>query len=90
MDVVVIGAGQAGAAVAAKLRALGHDGSITLIGEETAPPYQRPPLSKAYLLGQMEAERLLAEEAAKLRREDYQLAYAIDILKGMAALKPKE
>lgn len=58
MDVVIIGAGQAGAAAAAKLRALGHQGKITLIGEETAPPYQRPPLSKAYLMGQMEQERL--------------------------------
>lgn len=56
--VVVIGAGQAGAALVAKLRAAGHQGAITLIGEETNPPYQRPPLSKAYLLGEMEAERL--------------------------------
>lgn len=58
MRVVIVGAGQAGAALAAKLRALGHDGPITLIGEEPAPPYQRPPLSKAYLLGEMEEERL--------------------------------
>jgi 3-phenylpropionate/trans-cinnamate dioxygenase ferredoxin reductase component len=63
MDVVVIGAGQAGVAVAAKLRALGHAGAITLIGEETAPPYQRPPLSKAYLMGEMEAERLWLRNA---------------------------
>ena len=56
--VVVVGAGQAGSAVAAKLRALGFDGGITLIGEEPSPPYQRPPLSKAYLLGEMEQERL--------------------------------
>lgn len=56
--VVVVGAGQAGSAVAAKLRALGFDGEITLIGEEPSPPYQRPPLSKAYLLGEMEQERL--------------------------------
>ena len=56
--VVVVGAGQAGSAVTAKLRALGFDGEITLIGEEAAPPYQRPPLSKAYLLGEMEQERL--------------------------------
>lgn len=58
MDVVIVGAGQAGAALAAKLRSLGHDGRITMIGDEPAPPYQRPPLSKAYLLGEMEAERL--------------------------------
>jgi len=56
--VVVVGAGQAGQAVVTKLRNSGFDGGITLIGEETAPPYQRPPLSKAYLLGDMELERL--------------------------------
>src|SRR5690606_751685 len=56
--VVVIGAGQAGAALAARLRALKFQGEITVIGDEPAPPYQRPPLSKAYLLGEMEEERL--------------------------------
>lgn len=56
--IVIIGAGQAGAALAAKLRGLGHGGPITMIGAEPAPPYQRPPLSKAYLLGEMELERL--------------------------------
>ena len=58
MRVVIVGAGQAGAALAAKLRALGHQGEIILLGDEPAPPYQRPPLSKAYLLGEMEADRL--------------------------------
>lgn len=61
--VVVIGAGQAGASLVARLRASGFDGQITLIGEEVAPPYQRPPLSKAYLLGEMEAERLWLRSA---------------------------
>lgn len=56
--VVVIGAGQAGAACVAKLRALGFDGQITLIGAEPNLPYQRPPLSKKYLLGEMALERL--------------------------------
>lgn len=58
MRVVIVGAGQAGAALAAKLRALGHEGEIVMLGDEPAPPYQRPPLSKAYLLGEMEEERL--------------------------------
>jgi 3-phenylpropionate/trans-cinnamate dioxygenase ferredoxin reductase component len=58
MRVVIVGAGQAGAALAAKLRALGHDGEIVMLGDEPAPPYQRPPLSKAYLLGEMEEDRL--------------------------------
>lgn len=57
-DIVVVGAGQAGASLVARLRKNGHEGRITLIGEEAAPPYQRPPLSKGYLLGEMELERL--------------------------------
>jgi 3-phenylpropionate/trans-cinnamate dioxygenase ferredoxin reductase component len=56
--IVVIGAGQAGASLVAKLRALGYDGDLTLIGQEPQPPYQRPPLSKQYLLGEMALERL--------------------------------
>jgi len=56
--IVVIGAGQAGASLVGKLRTLGHDGAITLIGEEPVPPYQRPPLSKKYLLGEIGRERL--------------------------------
>ncbi|SHF35809.1 3-phenylpropionate/trans-cinnamate dioxygenase ferredoxin reductase subunit [Litoreibacter ascidiaceicola] len=56
--IIVIGAGQAGSSLTAKLRNSGFDGDITLIGSETVPPYQRPPLSKAYLLGEMEKERL--------------------------------
>ncbi|MEP5757799.1 MAG: FAD-dependent oxidoreductase [Litoreibacter sp.] len=57
-DVVVVGAGQAACALAFKLRSLGHEGAITLIGDEPALPYQRPPLSKAYLMGDLTRERL--------------------------------
>ncbi|MBR9765424.1 MAG: oxidoreductase [Rhodobacteraceae bacterium] len=56
--VIVIGAGQAASALAAKLRAGGYEAPVTLIGEERDPPYQRPPLSKAYLLGEMPRDRL--------------------------------
>ncbi|MEM1272616.1 MAG: FAD-dependent oxidoreductase [Pseudomonadota bacterium] len=63
--IILVGAGQAGASCAAKLRNEGYDGEITLIGEEPVPPYQRPPLSKAYLLGEMPLERLY------LRPESY-------------------
>jgi len=61
--VVVVGAGQAGASLVAKLRAVGFKGEITLIGAEKVPPYQRPPLSKAYLLGEMAEERLYLRPA---------------------------
>ncbi|MFG6580440.1 NAD(P)/FAD-dependent oxidoreductase [Sulfitobacter sp. 1A13191] len=62
--VVVIGAGQAGASCVAKLRSGGFEGKITLIGAEPCPPYQRPPLSKGYLLGKMSQERLLLRPEA--------------------------
>lgn len=55
---MVIGGGQAGASLVAKLRSEGFEGDLTLVCEEPVPPYQRPPLSKAYLLGEMEEERL--------------------------------
>jgi len=57
-NIVVIGAGQAGAQAVASLRQHGYDGTLTLVGDEPAPPYQRPPLSKAYLKGELEADRL--------------------------------
>ena len=56
--IVIIGAGQAGSSLAIKLRTLGYRGDVTLIGEEPVPPYQRPPLSKKDLLGDMALDRL--------------------------------
>jgi 3-phenylpropionate/trans-cinnamate dioxygenase ferredoxin reductase subunit len=55
---VIVGAGQAAAQAIASLRAEGYSGAITLVGDELYPPYQRPPLSKAYLLGKLERDRL--------------------------------
>ena len=75
-DVVVVGGGQAAASLVAKLRSKGFEGTITLIGEEPVPPYQRPPLSKAYLLGEMEEERLY------LRPASYYAENAIDLHMG--------
>lgn len=56
--IVILGAGQAAVQAVATLRAEGFTGQITMLGEEPYPPYQRPPLSKAYLLGKLERERL--------------------------------
>lgn len=56
--IIVIGAGQAAASFIAKLRSEDYQGAITLIGDEQHLPYQRPPLSKKYLLGDMAVERL--------------------------------
>jgi 3-phenylpropionate/trans-cinnamate dioxygenase ferredoxin reductase subunit len=78
---VIIGGGQAGLQCAASLRQMGFDGAVTIIAEEATPPYQRPPLSKAYLKGQMEEERLLLKtpdwfkgEKVKLRLSERALS----------------
>ena len=77
--VVIIGAGQAGAQVAVSLRQLGFGGKITLLGEERQLPYQRPPLSKAYLSGEMPLERTW------LRSEGYYAKHGIDLGLGVRA-----
>ncbi len=60
--VVIIGAGHGAGAMAAFLRQAGHAGPIVLIGDEPIPPYQRPPLSKAWLKGEADADSLALKE----------------------------
>lgn len=55
-SILIIGAGQAGARAAEALRAAGHTGPLTLVGDESDPPYERPALSKGVLLGEAAAE----------------------------------
>ena len=62
-QIVIAGAGHAGGSAAAMLRQLGWDGAITVVGEEPLPPYQRPPLSKAWLKGEADAESLALRPA---------------------------
>ncbi len=61
-NIVIVGAGLAGAAAAGELRTLGHEGSITLIGAEPHPPYERPPLSKSYLTGSATVDSTLVHD----------------------------
>jgi 3-phenylpropionate/trans-cinnamate dioxygenase ferredoxin reductase component len=77
--VVIVGGGQAGFQVAASLRAGGHAEPIRIVSAEDHPPYQRPPLSKAFLLGKMERERLLFRQPA------FYAAQAIELVLGDAA-----
>jgi 3-phenylpropionate/trans-cinnamate dioxygenase ferredoxin reductase subunit len=72
--IVIVGAGHAGGSCAAFLRQYGHEGQIVLLGDEPIAPYQRPPLSKAWLKGEADSESLLlrpvnfyAENAVDLR-----------------------
>jgi 3-phenylpropionate/trans-cinnamate dioxygenase ferredoxin reductase subunit len=63
-DILIIGAGQAGAQAAISLRQEGFAGSIRMVGEEADLPYERPPLSKDYLAGEKTADRLLLRPPA--------------------------
>ena len=72
--IVIVGAGQAAASFISRHAALGSEQPLLLVGEESHPPYQRPPLSKKYLLGELERERLFirplqwyTDQAVKLR-----------------------
>jgi 3-phenylpropionate/trans-cinnamate dioxygenase ferredoxin reductase subunit len=77
--VVIVGAGHAAGVAAAALREQGYGGGIVVIGEERRAPYQRPPLSKNYLAGQMPAEQLL------LKPEKFYAERAIELKLGTRA-----
>ena len=80
LQYVIIGAGQAGAQAAVSLRQSGFADRIVMIGEEPQRPYQRPPLSKAYLQGELSAERLL------LRPDAFYEKDAIEVRTGVSAV----
>jgi 3-phenylpropionate/trans-cinnamate dioxygenase ferredoxin reductase component len=71
--VVIVGAGHAGGTVAALLRQYGFAGRITMIGDEPIAPYQRPPLSKAWLKGEADADALM------LKPESFYAEHNIDL-----------
>ncbi|MBC9247918.1 FAD-dependent oxidoreductase [Paracoccus sp. 11-3] len=73
MHIVILGAGQAATSMAARLRTKGHTGPITVVGAESVAPYQRPPLSKAYLLGEMGLDRLV------LRGDSWWADHGVDL-----------
>jgi 3-phenylpropionate/trans-cinnamate dioxygenase ferredoxin reductase subunit len=78
--IVIVGAGQAAAQAAETLRKRGHKGPLTLVGDEDLLPYQRPPLSKKFLAGAMERDRLLLRHAAHYQE------LAVDLRLGFAAV----
>lgn len=77
---MILGAGHAAGTLAALLRQYGYEGPVTLIGEEPIPPYQRPPLSKAWLKGEADAEDLA------LKPLEFYREHAIDFRPGKRAV----
>jgi NADPH-dependent 2,4-dienoyl-CoA reductase/sulfur reductase-like enzyme len=76
MSVVIVGGGLAGATTAQTLRERGHDGEIVLIGAEPHLPYERPPLSKAVLLGDKQVD------SAYVHDEDWWREHEVDVRTG--------
>jgi 3-phenylpropionate/trans-cinnamate dioxygenase ferredoxin reductase component len=76
---VIIGAGHAGVQAAASLREEGYDGTIRLVDAQTVAPYQRPPLSKAFMKGETSADNIV------LRGDSFYGDHGIDLLLGEAA-----
>ena len=79
MSIVIIGAGLAGGTAATELREKGYDGQVVLVGAEEHPPYERPPLSKGYLLGND------ARDDAFLHPRDWYGEHDIDLRLGVEA-----
>ena len=79
--IVIIGGGQAAISCASQLRSTGFDGKISIICEENSYPYQRPPLSKKFLTGDILEERL------QLKKLDYYKANNIQVLLANRAMK---
>jgi 2-polyprenyl-6-methoxyphenol hydroxylase-like FAD-dependent oxidoreductase len=78
--VAIVGSGHAGGTVAALLRQHGHTGLVTMVGAERLPPYQRPPLSKAWLKGEVDADVLA------LKNLEFYAEYGIDFRQGTMAV----
>ena len=70
MTIIVVGAGLAGGTAVTELRDQGYDGRLILIGSESHPPYERPPLSKGYLLGNDPIDDALVHEESWYAEHD--------------------
>jgi 3-phenylpropionate/trans-cinnamate dioxygenase ferredoxin reductase component len=77
--IVVIGANLAGSSAATTLRREGHDGPVIVIGDEPHPPYQRPPLSKAYLRGTRDLDDILLHAPEHFDEHDIELRLGVRV-----------
>jgi 3-phenylpropionate/trans-cinnamate dioxygenase ferredoxin reductase subunit len=80
-DVLIVGAGHAGAQAALLLRQMKFEGSVALLGDERELPYERPPLSKEYMAGEKPFERIL------IRPENFWTERNVDMLLGKRVVK---
>src|SRR6188472_4777846 len=80
VDFLLIGGGLASAHCAAELRKRGADGSILLVGREPEPPYERPPLSKEYLRGEVSREDAYVNPASWYEENEVELMSGVNVM----------
>ena len=83
---VIVGANMAGGRAAEALRKEGFDGRLVLIGADPEPPYERPPLSKEYLRGEMPKERLFISKGDTYQEREIELRLGVEVTR----IDPKE
>ncbi len=79
MSIVIVGAGLAGATAATELREQGYEGGVVLIGAEEHPPYERPPLSKGYLMGNDPIEDAFVHPSQWYADHDVDLRLGVEV-----------
>ena len=77
--IVIVGAGQAGVMTAEALRSGGYEGAVTMLGDEPHGPYHRPPLSKAWMAGEIEAAQLVMRAPEMLARKNITLRTGVTV-----------
>ncbi|XBQ17019.1 MAG: FAD-dependent oxidoreductase [Oceanicaulis sp.] len=77
--VLIIGGGQAGLSAAAELRKRKYDGPVTILAAEPCPPYQRPPLSKGYLSGEVPLDRIWLKPENFFEKSDITLRTGVRV-----------
>ena len=80
-DILIVGTGHGGSQVAIALRQMGFKGSITMVGRDIAPPYERPPLSKEYLAGDKPFERIMVRPESFWKERDIALMLGASVRK---------
>ncbi len=85
-SVIIVGGGHGGAQAAIALRQNGYSGPVTIIGREEEPPYERPPLSKEYMAGEKEFERIYIRPRAfwEEKRVDLVLGRSVEVVDSAA------
>jgi NADPH-dependent 2,4-dienoyl-CoA reductase/sulfur reductase-like enzyme len=86
--IVIVGGGLAAARVARAFRDAGGEASVTILSADTDPPYNRPPLSKGFLRGEMEADAVFVEPQETYAELNIDLRLGCEVMASSPATRP--